>query len=81
MTKQNTLKGMIREVAYSKRMFALLILLIKQKVVTLTRASKMFSGSHVHTMEAVRKLKAIYDLDIEIFVRKKGGVIKFLILR
>jgi len=81
MTKQITLKGAIRETYNGKRMFALLTLLVKEKVVDLTKASKVFSGNHSLTLKSVRKLKSIYGLDIEIYIRRKGTPLMFFILR
>jgi len=84
MTKQLTFKGAVREVYSGKRMFALLALLVKEKVVDLTKASKVFAGNHNEAIKGIRKLKEKYDLDIQIYSRNtrvKKQSTKFFILR
>jgi len=66
---------------YNKRLIMLLAMLANEKVMHMSKAAKLYNGSTVLTLEAVRKLRLIYKVNIEIYTRKHHGMMRFLILR
>jgi len=67
--------------AYNRRMFALLAMLVRERVVDMTKVSKIFSGSHVLALDAIRKLKTNHDINIQVYTRRASSATKLVILR